>query len=403
MASFLASDGVLSVSIGGGYLSAFELGTLKPGDVVRSTRQAGYPSTLRLNGFPIAPCEVVVLGGSERYVFGVRVTSADAPQVQDPGPAARDDLLELLPFTVVLGSIRVPLSELRGVSRNTIISLDRVFTLEEDAELQVAGLKVADGKVVVVEEELGIRLTRVSGERFEEQNIRASGHLLGEEDARRVKDYDFRRPDKFSRVAILKLTEIHRFFLRNLAARFPLARGLTLPSAEAGVDQCTFEEAQQLLEKQGELKLLLAENLPRRSGPPTEAARWGAAGKLLLEPGSAHPVAKEVRAWFEQARLEPGYPLRDLVFLYYRPSSPLAEAAERDTNALLACLRGGWKHLVDLNLQAVPAGDPLRNSVRLIHENEMVICVRAAGPDGATAVALLYPYFTLEPILSLLD
>jgi len=403
MVDFLEHLNTLSVSVGGGYLSAFEVGALKPGDVIRTTRQAGYSATLILNGTALAACEVVLLGGAARTVFGARVTSADAPPPRDAGPAARDDLVELLPFEVVIGSIQVSLASLRGVGRNTLINLDRPFSTQEDASLVVTGLPVAVGKVIVLGEEFGIRLTRVLGEPFREDTIRASGCLLDPDVARRVKDYDFRRPDRFSRNAIVNITETHRYFLRNLSGRFPAAGGLTLPAAEAGVDQCTFAEAQEWLKAGGELGLLVAENLPRRPQPATEADRWGAPGKLILEPD--HPatsVAAEVRAWFDQAASLP-VPARDFVLLYYRAGGPVQKVLSSEPEALLACLRGGWKHLVDFNLRVVPESDPVLKASPLVRENEMVILVRAADPDSRTALAIVYPYPTLEPIIEILD
>ena len=67
----------------------------------------------------MAPCEVVVIGD----LFGVRLTGTEPLGETVAVPGTRDDLAELLPTEVVLGSIEVSPAELRGVGRNTIISL----------------------------------------------------------------------------------------------------------------------------------------------------------------------------------------------------------------------------------------------------------------------------------------
>ncbi|HET6487361.1 MAG TPA: hypothetical protein VFH83_13120 [Spirochaetia bacterium] len=113
-------------------------------------------------------------------------------------------------------------------------------------------------------------------------------------------------------------------------------------------------------------------------------------------------MAEEARAWFDEAARQP-VPVRDLVLLYYRTGSPIETTLRGEPDAALACLRGGWKHLVDLNLRVVPENDPVQNAAPLVRENEMVILVRAAATDGRTALAIVYPYLTLEPIIEILD
>lgn len=75
-------------------------------------------------------------------------------------------MIELLPTAVSLGSIRISLVELNDAGPNSLISLGRLFSREQHAELLVAGMVRAHGKVVVVEEEMGIRITEVPGGDF---------------------------------------------------------------------------------------------------------------------------------------------------------------------------------------------------------------------------------------------
>jgi flagellar motor switch protein FliM len=68
--------------------------------------------------------------------------------------------------------------------------------------------------------------------------------------------------------------------------------------------------------------------------------------------------------------------------------------------AVLSCLRGGWKNIADLNLR--PADREVEKKTA-IHENEMVITVSIGGwKDGRIELALIYPYLPLEPYIGIL-
>jgi flagellar motor switch/type III secretory pathway protein FliN len=403
MIDFIDTKGTLSVGIGGGWLSLFEAGSLKAGDVVRTGHLAGRPSTLSYNGCEMAPCEVVIIGD----MFGVRVTGTEPLGETVPVPGTRDDLAELLPIDVVLGSIRVSPAELRGVGRNTLISLGLPLSVTEDAELRVAGMPLARGKVVVMGEEMGIRVTRVLARSFADTDIRASGFLLEAHTSRLVKDYDFTRPDKFTKIAIDNVHDTHCLFLRNLRVRAPrVAAGLAADPSQPLVDQCTFEESQQWLAEAGRFSLFAAENLGtrRQDREPPAAGRIAAPGRAFLEEeGTAHPVAPDTRKLLDELARVRDYVNRQPVLVYVREGSPaqagldLPDARE----ALLSCLRGGWKNLVDLNLRPVPADDPFAVKP-WIPSRDMVIVVSFDGADGKAEMAIVYPYLTLEPFMGVL-
>ncbi len=403
MSDFFHMNGTLSVIIGQGWLSSFEAGSLKVGDVVRTGQLAGRPAMVRYNGCEMGPCEVVIIGD----LFGARVTGTEPLGEVVPVPGTRDDLAELLPTDVVLGSIAVSPAELQGVGRNTIVSLGKPFSESADAELAAAGMPLARGKVVVIEEEMGIRITEVLARPFTEAGIRASGFVLDPHSRRRVKDYDFRKPDKFSKIAIDKIHDTHSLFLQNLAVRLPgLAASLPSGPSQAATDQCTFEESQQWMAAAGRFALFAAENLGARrpERDPADGSRWAARGKALLEEdGTAHPVAPESRRFIEELENVRDYVNRQPVLIYHRTGTTVSDELGRDgaRAALLACLRGGWKNLVDLNLKPVPADDPFAREP-WIPARDMVILVSFEASDGKPALVIVYPYLTLEPLLGVL-
>jgi flagellar motor switch/type III secretory pathway protein FliN len=403
MSDFFHAKGLLTVSIGEGWLSSFEAGSLKVGDVVRTGHLAGRPCTLRFNGCEMAPCEVVVIGD----LFGVRLTGTEPAGEIVAVPGTRDDLAELLPTEIVLGSIGVSPAELREVGRNTIISLGIPASDSENAELRVAGIPLARGIVVVIEEEFGLRITRVLARPFGETDIRASGFLLDPHGTRRVKDYDFRRPDKFTKIAIENIHDTHCLFLRNLRVRMPaMAAGLSADPFPARVDQLTFGEAREELAMVGAFDLFAAENLGMRrpDREPPAGGRFAVRGKTFLEEeGTANPVAPEVRARLDEWKSFRDYLNRQPVLFYVREGTPVHTALGQGDarEALLSCLRGGWKNLVDLNLRPMPSGDPFAENP-WIPAQDMVIITSFKGSDGKTAMAIVYPFLTLEPLLGIL-
>jgi len=403
MSDFFHKKGTLTVVIGQGWLSSFEVGSLKVGDVVRTGQLAGRPAVIRYNGYEMGPCEVVIIGD----LFGVRVTGTEPLGEVVPVPGTRDDLAELLPTDIVLGSIEVSPAELRGVGRNTIVSLGKPFDESADAELWAAGSPLARGKVVVIEEEMGIRVTEALARPSAEADIRASGFVLDPHSRRRVKDYDFKRPDKFTKAAIDTIHDTHSLFLRNLRVRLPDAAGaLADQPYPATVDQCTFGEALQEQAKSGTFELFAAENLASRlpERDPADGSRWAARGKALLEAdGTTHPVTPRSRKFIDELASARDYINRQPVLIYHRRgtaiSAAIAEPGARE--AVLSCLRGGWKNLVDLNLRPTPADDPFAVKP-WINGNEMVIIVSFDGTDGKPALVIVYPYLTLEPLLGVL-
>ncbi len=231
--------------------------------------------------------------------------------------------------------------------------------------------------------------------------------MLDPHSRRRVKDYDFKRPDKFTKVAIDNIHDTHCLFLRNLRVRLPDAAGALAEQPSPGtVDQCTFEESLQEMAKAGAFELFAAENsgVRRPDSGEADGSRYAARGKALLEEsGTAHPVAPGSRKFIDELASVRDYVNRQPVLLYHRKGTVVSAALGNGDarEALLACLRGGWKNLVDLNLKPTPSDDPFA-AKPWITGNEMVIIVSFNGTDGTPALVIVYPYLTLEPLLGVL-
>jgi flagellar motor switch protein FliN len=94
------------------------------------------------------------------------VTRAELPDLTagaGPGPAGDLDLLAdvELTVTVELGRIRLPLRELLRLQEGSVVELDRLAGTPVD--VLANGTPVARGDVVVVGDELGVRISELLG------------------------------------------------------------------------------------------------------------------------------------------------------------------------------------------------------------------------------------------------
>lgn len=410
MANVLTEKGLVTIRIGEGFLSPYELATLSVGDVIRTDQVVGRRLSLQFNGIPIASCEFVPVGP----LFMAWINSVEPPPGSGNGPGVMEEMTELLSFTIRGGSVRLSLEQLRGVGPSSLISFGAPVSTTEDVELNVMGIPAARGKLVVIDQQFGIRITRMVGEAFSAPNVRASGYLVNDLEAlNRVKDYDLSRPDRFTPGTISRIAEIHRYFLRYVGIRLPeLGKALQMKRDRyGGVDQCTYGEWR------GEScpdrwRLLVAENVPWRfrwGGYKGEETARNRVSLSLVEPEDAEVrVSDELRGAIVHDILERNarIPWRNLLVVAYRSDGPLAAALEKQEirETLLDCLKAGWKNVVNLNLQWLPSDDPiLAEGQQVTPDGGMVITAAFTDQEGRPQAYIVYPDVTLEPMMSVLD
>jgi len=397
----------LTVVAGRGYLSSFEVSTLRVGDVVRTSTRAGKPHTILLGGEGVGAGEIVILGD----VPAVRIVSLGVERERPLYPGVKVELTEFLPTQVNLGAIRLSFAELRGVAVGTFVSLGREFSSSEDAELVVGGVPAAAGKVVLVEEEMGIRLTQVYGRSVAERTVRSSGYLFrrGASAARSV-DYDFRTPDRFSKAVIFKMASIHSSFVQNLKAALPEdAAGLPDEIEAGAVDQQRYGEALASLRDRGEseeleVRTLFAGIAAERSLSAGRGTRRPRAAVVVEEESPARRIPRDIVSLLTEMTGSDGMIGGRIVVILSRSSGAfhgiLQSESGRDT--LLSCLRGAWKNLADLNLSEQTQDGPVEKSV-YVPEYEMVVTVAVERPGGeGPELMVVYPFTTLEPYVGIL-
>ena len=402
MGNVFNKTGSLEVSIGEGYLSAYEVSVLKPGDTVVTEKLAAEGFSVCFNGHFVCTAEMVILDTT----FGIRVTSLLPPEDGAGVPRNADDAIEMLPFFVRIGRIKISLADLAGVGPGSIINLDTPYSVDEDAELVVAGIPIAAGKVGATYENMSLRITRIEDgpHEFGGLEVRSSGSLLERDFVTRfTKDYNFKRPDKFSRNAIDRMAQIHDLFIRNLRLKHDLFDEYTLTP-----DQMNFGEL--LGEIAGRsFHYLLLQNLPwsrEQEGVDTPAEGSRSVPKVdYFEPADArYPASDESRALIHKYIMGEGRGMADGVFVIVTTEDPVSTLAEDEEKRrfLLASLRGAWKNIVGMNFQLSKQTDDVEQ-IRVINDNEMVLTLTASTKSGDALIAIVYPYPTLHPLVRILN
>ena len=74
-----------------------------------------------------------------------------------------DRVLDIeLKVSVVLGRTKIPLKDIFELSKGSLIELDTFE--DQEVEIHVNGRKIGYGQVVIVDDNFGVRITRILGE-----------------------------------------------------------------------------------------------------------------------------------------------------------------------------------------------------------------------------------------------
>jgi hypothetical protein len=361
---------------------------------VKADEEAGYPQRLRLNGEYFCEASLAVAGDR----LFARIERFEPESAPAPSPERGDDATELLPFAIRLASIEVELGALSGLGRLSFVDLDKPLSAGDDAELVVAGIPLAAGKVVVIGESFGLRVTRRLVDPFDEPEMRTTGVVVNDHRcAERIKDYDFRMPDCFTMRGVERARAIHLEFLRTLADRLTAAAELRLEL----VDQLAYFEWTDA-QSPGEHSFALLETRPTRARPDERPAerpseRTALPAKLLLRPASAavplDPALVHALREYAERSSSPAYS-RPVIASFDAPMRALLEN-DGGLAVTAACLRNGWKRVADLRL--APPADFLGEvpGDEAAYRGEMILLARIENPGGGT-LDLVYPLRSLE-------
>ncbi len=400
MKKWLDAEAVIAVDAGAGWMSRYELGLIAPGSVVRSATEAGTGCPISLNGTFFAQGSVAVIDGSGRDgLLCAFIDSFEEAEPRSARPRRGDRAIELVPFAIRLGSARARLSELDGTGVYSLINLGRRIGSTCDAELVVAGSAVASGTVAVVGENMALRVERLVAELPTGSFPRTTGAVLAPGySAERVKDYNFRMPDSFTKRAIDRFRDIHLEFLRSFQTRFPSLSGWTLSL----VDQLNYGE---WLDDVAGRSMAVAAFLPARRERSYERESPARMPDTFLVEGTDCAERLEgsdverIRSW--AARWLSGG--EDIPFQLALDAKAAPVAGDPDFEITLACLRSGWLDIGDLRIGADSGSKPATlTNVPYLRDPEdrarMILLARFMRTDGAR-MDIVYPQGLLAPYL----
>ncbi len=406
MNDFFNQKGTVRIILGKGYISLFEASNLKEGDVIKVSRYAGQPALLYFNNEFLCTGEILVIGD----YFGFRVNRFESEPVQDSS-GIRDHIVEILPTEIQLDSIQLSLNELRGITVDSIIGLEKKYERDRNVELIAAGIPLAAGKLVYIRENFGIRITEIYNKNKEKVGMGTSGFKIDENSIDfPVKDYDFRRPDKFTWETFVRIKEIHKLFIENLKLSIPDIKNIKVLQS----DQMTFEEMFDHIQgKEFSYIIIDVELWPLLSPDEIYALMRGDeqrsynnpdAKYLLFQENSVNPASEDrefddsVKNMFLKILSS-----RKMLIVYHQ-SSPFSKIKDEHSinEMILSPLRNSWKSITSITFKLNKRTSEF-DEMKIVSLKDMILMLDIGEENNPESrFTIIYPYITLEPIIHLL-
>lgn len=405
MKKFLDISGKLSVVLGKGHLSLYEITHLKKGDMFIISKQEGEPWSVYYNDHFLCQGEIVVLQNH----FGVRISGFinENENINFTPTGIVEDIIEMLPISLQLNQVEVSLKELKNISIGSIIELDKMHKQKKAIELIAAGIPVANGKVVIVGENFGIQIDEVYYSEKSDIPIRSSGNRVDPElSDKKIHIHDYCRPGKFTWESIQKIQDIHNTFIHTLKLLIPK----TKKHKTLRVDQWAYCELWDELKKDHSFIIVetefrpasLGEN-PRFNHPLDKTKqKWLFQPKNLKNPMSKDLVEK-IKFWFLDNN-NPRKQIFNKIVIASKNKNFLSKLKTRNsiTEFLLAPLKNGWKSIVNINFKLHSCTKNFEEA-KVVPEMDMILTVTIGDHNNKDSeFIIIYPYIVIEPILPLI-
>lgn len=384
--------GEFKVVLGTGHLSLYEINRLKEGDVVTVSHRAGNPYPVYFNDNLLCHGEIVVIDN----VCGVRISPRPCRDFDAPFSGVTDDVVELLPTSIVFDTIKLSVKELQGVSEGSIVYLGKKY--DEDVELQVAGVPVASGEPVTVNEKFGIRISKVYHPGKEVAEVRFSGYMVDTGSPNTgIKKVNFKRPDKLTSESIATMIVMHESFVMSLKTMDEAMHGWTVTN----LDEAAF------CEMYGELKngysFVVAGMENRAAGPLQQETSVPEKKYFLQEENTRNPAdADDVAAIVTWMKSGGQAEARKMLVCFKQDG--LFGRLNKDGAAkdILPLLRNCWKNVGDVAFDFERATDRFEDA-KILPDNDMIVAI-GIGPEEEPeqGCILVYPYISLEPVMGML-
>ncbi len=227
---------------------------------------------------------------------------------------------------------------------------------------------------ILSQDEIDALLTAISTGDVEPTEVAAT------KEQRKVKIYDFRRPDKFSKDQIRTLQMMHETFARLTTTALSAQLRALVGVHVASVDQLTYEEFVRSIPNPTTLAVINMDPLKGSAVLEIDPSiTFTIIDKLFGGKGEAHKISRE---------------LTDIEL----------SVMESIVVRILGNLRESWSNVIDLrprlgNIETNP------QFAQIVPPNEMVVLItletKVGDVEGMTNLCL--PYITIEPVISKLS
>jgi flagellar motor switch/type III secretory pathway protein FliN len=405
MNDFFNQKGNVRIILGKGYISLYEASNLKEGDVIKVSRYAGQSSLLYFNNEFLCYGDIIVLSD----YFGFRVTKFDSEPVRESA-GIKDHIVEVLPAEIQLDSIQFSLNELRGITVDSIIGLEKKYDKEKNVELIAAGIHLAAGKLVIIRENLGIKITEIYNQNKLKVGIRTSDFKVNEDLINfPIKDYDFRQPDKFTWETFVRVKEIHKLFIENLKLAIPDIKNINILSS----DQMTFDEIFDHI-KGEEYSYIVIDadvihpvdflNTVLHQYEPSSCNDTDIK-YLLFKENSKNPASKDKDLENQARNMFLKILSSRKMLIVYPQSSPFSKIKDEASinEMILSPLRNSWKSITGINFKLNKRTSEF-NEIKIVSLKDMILMLDIGEENNpGSRFTIVYPYITLEPIIGLLS
>ena len=210
--------------------------------------------------------------------------------------------------------------------------------------------------------------------------VQAGEPIEAPADQRKIKIYDFKRPDKFSKDQIRTVSIMHETFARQATIHLSSQLRTLANLHVASVDQLTYEEFIRSIPNPTTIAVINMDPLK---------------GAALLEIDPATSFAIIERLFGGQG--DGGNPVRDLTDIEH-------SVMEGIVVRMLGDLRESWKNVLDLRPRLTQI-ETNPNFFLIVPPAEMIVLVtlEARIGDARGMMNLVLPYLTIEPIINKLS
>ena len=218
---------------------------------------------------------------------------------------------------------------------------------------------------VLSQQEIDQLLTAINAGDTEPENFKPSG------DNRKIRIYDFKRPDKFSKEQIRTFSMIHETFARGLTVFLSDYLKTDVHVHVASVDQLTYEEYIRSIPTPTALSVINLNPLKSAVMEIDPAVSFEIIGKLLN---------RDEKEQHELNQIE-------------------KNAMEETIRQSLKCLKETWSEIIDID-PCARAIETNPQFVRIVKPDEMTVMVTLECKIGDTEgmINLCYPHLSIESI-----